>query len=73
MSNSCFYVILTMVCLYVFGISFDYVGEILPRYMDNSKLKKLGFEFKRSLSDMFKGAVECAVEKGLVAYPGSTP
>jgi hypothetical protein len=51
--------------------SFDYVGPILPRYMSNARLKSLGFKFKHSLEDMFKGAVECAVKKGLVAYPGT--
>nr|QFQ61499.1 dihydroflavonol 4-reductase [Dryopteris erythrosora] len=53
--------------------NFDYVGEILLHYMDNSKLKKLGFEFKHGLADMFESAVKCCVEKGLLQYPGEAP
>ncbi|KAI5081564.1 hypothetical protein GOP47_0001307 [Adiantum capillus-veneris] len=49
--------------------NFDYVGEIVPHYMDNSKLRKLGFEFKHSLADMFESGVKCCVEKGLILYP----
>jgi nucleoside-diphosphate-sugar epimerase len=50
--------------------SFDYLGEIVPHYMDNTKLKSLGFEFKYSLREMLESAVQCCVDKGLIPYPG---
>eukprot|EP00250_Pteridium_aquilinum_P013714 c21525_g1_i1 orf=255-1298(+) len=53
--------------------NFDYVGEVVPHYMDNTKLKELGFEFKYGLADMFESAVQCCVEKGLLKYPGEEP
>ncbi|KAH7416270.1 hypothetical protein KP509_14G083300 [Ceratopteris richardii] len=40
--------------------------------MDNSKLRKLGFEFKHDLADMYLSGVKCCVEKGLMTYPGES-
>ena len=61
---------ITNINLPILSCSFDYLGEIVPHYMDNTKLKKLGFEFKHTLPDMLESAVECCVEKGLLPYPG---
>lgn len=46
--------------------NFDYVGEIVPHYMDSSKLRNLGFQFKYGPEEMFKGSIECCKEKGLL-------
>lgn len=43
-----------------------YLGETVLHYFDSSKLKKLGFQYKHNLQDMFDDAIKCCRDKGLL-------
>eukprot|EP00250_Pteridium_aquilinum_P017585 c23698_g2_i3 orf=147-1166(+) len=49
-----------------------YLGEPIIHYFDSSKLKKLGFEYKFTLEEMYDDAIKCCKEKGLLQPVEST-
>lgn len=53
---------------------FKGIDENLPNVRFSSdKLRGMGFEFKYSLEDMYRGAIDTCREKGLLPYSSETP
>ncbi|KAI5078685.1 hypothetical protein GOP47_0006356 [Adiantum capillus-veneris] len=50
-----------------------YLGEPIIHYFDSSRLKKLGFQYKYTLEDMFDDAIRCCMDKGLLENMGTKP